>query len=124
MARDQLVEVVERRIRDRPENPRHRTRESQRTREVHGASSVADRRVADDEAPCRVPLLLRHAPEERRGGRVAQRKDQELTVAVEQRDRPRREAAEPTAAVVEKDGPSWIRHVSIVGQGLQTAPTL
>ena len=124
MARDQLVDAVERWRRNRPENPRRWTREPKRPDELDGASSVTDRDVAGDEAPRRVPLGLRHAPEERRGLGVVQREEPQLAVSIEPRDRPRREAAEPAIAVVQEDGPRWIRHVSIVGQGLQAAPTL
>ena len=124
MAGDEPVERVEHACWDRPQDACDRAREAERTCELDRAAAITERPAASDETPGRVPLSGRHVPEESRCLGVVQREEQERSVPVESHDRPGREPAEPAVIVVEEDGPSRIHHVSILGQRLQTAPTL
>jgi hypothetical protein len=76
-----------------------------RVREAPADPAVAGQRaVAVHEAPARDALVVRERGEERTGSRVVERKHRE-SPAVDPDGDPRRPAAEPSARVVEENGP-------------------
>jgi hypothetical protein len=69
----------------------------------HGRSAGCDPPVGPDEVPGGEPLRLGQRPEQRRGRLVRQGQEPDSTAPVGGRDDTRREAAEPSAGVVEHD---------------------
>jgi hypothetical protein len=74
----------------------------------------SDASAGPDEVPGREPFLVGERPEQFRRRVVGERQEREEFAPIGCSDDTRREAAEPSAAVVEHDGPEEHGHGSIL----------
>ncbi len=82
-----------------------------------------DAAARPDEVPGRESLVLAQRLEERARSRVAKRQEGEAAIAVGGSDGTRREAAEPSATVVEDNRPSEIHYGVILPRGARLTLT-